>query len=277
MSPASTVLDGVTLGAAAAGGALSGSAAGAAVTRWAEGLTLGSPGRSRCDRCEVPVLMRDMVPVVSWVALGGRCRSCRAPIDRRQPTIELLATAVAVLVVAVHGPTMRGLLLTLGAVALLTASATDVAERIIPDRLTRPLAVLGLGGLSVAAAIDPVGPSVPGAAFAWAVGFPAALGLLTLAADRTDRARPIGGGDIKLLVGVLALAGLIPDGAPMLLLVTALLAGTVATVGLLAGRLHRRSRLPLAPAITGAYLLVVLAPSTVRSALSMTGGTSWAL
>lgn len=275
MSPASAVLDGMTLGAAAAGGALSGSAAGAAITRWPNGLTLGAPARSRCDACGSSIRARDLIPIVSWLALRGRCRSCRAVIDARHLALELLAATLAVLVVSVHGPTVRALLLLLGAVALLVATATDIADRIIPDRLTRPLAIIGVGGLGLAWAAGAVAPGPARVALAWSLGVPAALWVLTLVVDRRGQARPVGGGDIKLLIGVLAIAGLVPSGAPRVLLMTVVIAGSIASVGLLAGRLHRRSRMPLAPAITAAFLLVVLTPASMSDTVAAIGGPTW--
>jgi leader peptidase (prepilin peptidase) / N-methyltransferase len=45
-------------------------------------------GRSRCRHCDTPLKPRDLVPVLSWLALGGRCRFCDAPISLRYPLVE---------------------------------------------------------------------------------------------------------------------------------------------------------------------------------------------
>ncbi len=49
-----------------------------------------SAGGSRCPRCLTPILARDNVPILGWLALGGRCRACDLPISRRYPLIEAL-------------------------------------------------------------------------------------------------------------------------------------------------------------------------------------------
>jgi len=57
---------------------------------------------SHCPRCDHPIAARDNVPVLSWLVLGGRCRSCRQPIPARYPLVELaggLAFALAALLV----------------------------------------------------------------------------------------------------------------------------------------------------------------------------------
>ena len=55
--------------------------------------------RSACDSCGTPLGARDLVPLVSYLALRGRCRHCGAPIGRFHPAIELAAVLVAAVVV----------------------------------------------------------------------------------------------------------------------------------------------------------------------------------
>ena len=50
--------------------------------------------RSKCPICATPILERDNIPVVSWLVLRGKCRSCRAPISARYPLVELLCGAL---------------------------------------------------------------------------------------------------------------------------------------------------------------------------------------
>jgi leader peptidase (prepilin peptidase)/N-methyltransferase len=67
--------------------------------RLPRGESLSNPP-SRCPTCGTRLRWRDNVPVVSWLALGGRCRTCRTRISMRYPLIEA-ATAVVFLVIAV--------------------------------------------------------------------------------------------------------------------------------------------------------------------------------
>lgn len=252
------------------GGAVAGSAAGAALQRWPEGGSLGRPLRSRCSACGRTLAFRDLVPIVSWIALAGRCRTCHARIDGRLPVLEASAALLAAATVSVHGLTVRGVVLAVAIVAVLTAAFIDVERRIIPDRLTRPL---------TAAALVVVPLEIPVSELAvtlrWAVGLPLALYVVNRLADRLRWRRPIGGGDVKLLVPVLALSGIVTDGPAAVLLLTIVAGGTIALVGLAAGRLRRRSRMPLAPAIAVAFLGVVLAPEHAPVLVAAFGGSTW--
>lgn len=257
----------VTTGLALIGGAVAGSAAGAAMHRWPTGTTLLEPRRSSCDACGSLLQPRDLVPVLSWVMLRGRCRACGERIDARLPLLEAASAVVTVTLVQVHGPTITAVVLAVGAVAVLVAAVIDAEHLIVPDRLTRPLALLALLAVPIL-----TGPGRAGGVALWSLGVPAALQLIAIAADRTGRARPVGGGDIKLLVGVLALAGVVASGPPAVLLVAVVLAGSAAVIGLAMGRLTRRSRLPFAPPLAVAFLMVVIAPDRADDIVSILGG-----
>ncbi len=255
----------MTSGIALIGGALAGSAAGsaagAALQRWPDGDDLSSPRRSRCDACSRTLRARELVPVLSWLLQRGRCRSCGARIDARLPVLEAASAAVAAGSVHVHGGA-RGVALAVGAVAVLLATFTDLEHLRIPDRLTVPLAAFGLAGATLLSG----GVGEVRTAVGWALGVPVLLVAVTLACRRGGLPDPIGGGDVKLLVGVLALASLVPGGPAAVLGLAILSAGWFAVFGLALGRITRGHRMPFAPSIAGGYLVVVLLPS-IPSAL----------
>lgn len=66
------------------------------IGRLPAGLSIVSPP-SRCPSCKTPLAWRDNVPVLSWIWLGGKCRTCQVPISPRYPIVELLTGAVFVL------------------------------------------------------------------------------------------------------------------------------------------------------------------------------------
>jgi leader peptidase (prepilin peptidase)/N-methyltransferase len=245
-----------TLMIATAAGAALGSTAGSALMRWTTGGSIRTPSRSRCASCLRTVRPRDLVPVISWFLLGGSCRGCGSAIDRRLPLLEG-ASAVAVMgVVHVHGVDARAGLLAFGVVAVLLATLTDLEERRIPDPLTGSLAVLAVPGMLLLAD----GSAERWTVVAWAIGVPLMIevAVRTLAVGGSRRA--VGGGDVKLIVGLLALS-LVSDLGPARLLMTALLVGGVhAAGGLLFGRLRLGDRVPFAPAIALAFLTVILFP-----------------
>ncbi|MBQ9882427.1 MAG: prepilin peptidase, partial [Synergistes sp.] len=75
-------------------GAALGSFANAAAMRTAAGRKWWGAERSVCDSCGKELSARDLIPVVSFIALGGRCRSCGAKIPLRHLTAEIAAAAV---------------------------------------------------------------------------------------------------------------------------------------------------------------------------------------
>jgi len=106
--------------------------------------SLATPG-SRCPSCETPIKPYDNIPVLSWLILRGRCRSCSEPIDVRYPLVEAATAALFAAVVAVHHDNVPVLVLGLVLVAFLVPlTLIDLDLRILPDRLIAPAAVLGL-------------------------------------------------------------------------------------------------------------------------------------
>jgi leader peptidase (prepilin peptidase)/N-methyltransferase len=98
--------------------------------------------RSCCDACGRHLGVRDLVPVLSWLLLGGRCRSCAAPILRLYPMLEAGFLLIA-LWAAYAQPDLLWPSLLLGW-ALLILIAFDVLAFILPNGLNASLGVLGL-------------------------------------------------------------------------------------------------------------------------------------
>lgn len=176
-------------------GAIVGSFLGAALIRLPKGESVVS-GRSRCDGCGRLLGPAELVPVVSFLVLRGRCRACDAPIDRWQFAAEIggAMVGVATALFARDGA-MLGIGLVLGW-QLLLLGLLDLRHFWLPDRLVLLLAATGLVPAALAAASDPL--MLAGPILGAALGF----GLLWLAARlyRGWRGREgLGAGDPKLL------------------------------------------------------------------------------
>ena len=152
-------------------------------------------GRSRCPHCSHELGPLDLVPVLSWLLLRGRCRYCGARIPARYPAAELLFAAAALACLLRFGATAEAArnLAFLG--CLLFLSLTDLDAMIIPD-----------GCLLFAAGIWAV--FVPLLGMSWrdalrgiAAGllFGGAMLGISLLMDRILKKESLGGGDIKLL------------------------------------------------------------------------------
>jgi leader peptidase (prepilin peptidase)/N-methyltransferase len=124
-------------------GALIGSFLNVVAHRLPRSESLVRPG-SHCPACGAPVRPYDNIPLLSWLLLRGRCRSCRARISARYPLVELLTAMAFAAVVAVNGFD-QDLLLELPLVAALIAlAAIDYDHRLLPNRIVYPLAAWGL-------------------------------------------------------------------------------------------------------------------------------------
>ena len=167
--------------------------------RWPQGRSVLA-GRSRCDRCGTPLRPWDLVPLLSYAALRGRCRSCGAAIDRRHVLVELAAAAVALVALVAHPLPLGAVNLLLGLWLLLVAML-DVEHEWLPDVLTLPMIPAGLAA-AWAGFGPPLAERAIGAVLGWAVLFMLALLYLRL------RGREgMGGGDPKLLAGIGAWVG----------------------------------------------------------------------
>jgi leader peptidase (prepilin peptidase)/N-methyltransferase len=107
--------------------------------------------RSRCPECGTQLRALDNIPLVSWLALRGRCHHCGAPISARYPLVELVTGALYAGVVASQDDAARIVLGLLLVTALVPITLIDLDHRIIPNRITGPAA---LAGLVAVAALD---------------------------------------------------------------------------------------------------------------------------
>ncbi|MBU2331405.1 MAG: A24 family peptidase [Gammaproteobacteria bacterium] len=99
---------------------------------------------SRCPHCDHQIRSWENIPLVSWLALRGKCSSCRAPISGRYPLVELACGLLSGYVAWHFGFTWQAgamLLLTWGLVAM---SMIDIDHQLLPDSLVLPLLWLGL-------------------------------------------------------------------------------------------------------------------------------------
>jgi leader peptidase (prepilin peptidase) / N-methyltransferase len=183
------------------------------IARMPAGLSVVSP-RSRCPSCETPIGALDNIPLLSWIVLRGRCRSCSWPIPIRYPLVEVVTGLIFLLVflrvrhhlplhpdlfflAALHGAVFGSLLLAI--------SVIDLDHMIIPDRLSLPGAIVGILIAFVAG---------PATGVRWreaALGaFGGALFLLVVAESyRLLRRREgMGMGDVKLMATLGAFVGL---------------------------------------------------------------------
>jgi leader peptidase (prepilin peptidase)/N-methyltransferase len=99
---------------------------------------------SHCPHCKHALSALDNIPLLSWIALGGRCRYCKATISWQYPLVELLTALASAAIAWKFGfgwPLALGLIFTW---TLIAAAGIDVRTQLLPDQLTLPLLWLGL-------------------------------------------------------------------------------------------------------------------------------------
>ncbi|HEY7257524.1 MAG TPA: prepilin peptidase [Gaiellales bacterium] len=228
------------------GGMVTGSFVGVVAHRLPRGLSIVGP-RSVCDSCGTQIAAYDNVPIVSWLLLRGRCRSCDARIPALYPLVEL-AVGVAFAATAIvlrHDPAQLALGLVL--VAMLAAiTLTDLERRVIPNVILMAGAV---AGVALVAATDPA--SLPERAIAAAA---AGGGLLLIAVAYP---RGMGMGDVKLA----AVMGLYLGAAVAPAILIAVLVGTCVGLGVMLrpGSAGRKTAVPFGPFLALGGVIALLA------------------
>ena len=211
--------------------------------------------RSRCPCCAAPIRAIHNVPVLSFLALRGRCASCHAPISPRYPLFEL-ATAAACATVAWHfGFGLQAALALVFSWYLITLTGIDLDRQLLPDALTLPLLWIGLLA-SLWQAGDGAPPVTPrdalvgaaaGYAFLWSV-----YQLFRLVTGKEG----MGYGDFKLFAAIGAWLGW--QMLPLVLLLAALVGAGVG-LSLIAFKRHGRGvPIPFGPYLAGAAWIAML-------------------
>jgi len=123
-------------------GACIGSFLNVCIFRLPRGESLLWPG-SRCTSCGRALSWFENIPVLSWVVLERRCRTCHEPVSWQYPTVELLTSLVLVSAYLLYGLTPLGVVRALFACALIVLFVTDLQHQILPNVITLPGIVVG--------------------------------------------------------------------------------------------------------------------------------------
>ncbi len=216
-------------------------------------LTLSKPA-SRCPSCGHQILWYENIPLLSWLALRGKCSACGTRISVRYPLIELGTAALFAACGWHFGPEPTTLLWCGFVATLVAAAAIDWDTTLLPDDLTLPLLWAGL----VVAALgwnlpvkDAIWGAVAGYLSLWSVYW-----LFKLTTGKEG----MGYGDFKLLAALGAWLG-----APMILPIVlgSSVIGAVIGIGMkVTGQLREGVYVPFGPFLAGAGLVVTLAGAT---------------
>lgn len=216
-------------------------------------------GRSECDRCHHQLSFLDMVPVLGWLMVGGKCRYCRKPLPKHYPLIEIATAALFVMSYFAwpYGFEAAGvvrfsmwLVMLVGFMALIVY---DLRWMILPNKIVYPLIILAIIEVFTRAVFLGGGANAVRDAV---LGIVAAGGLFFVI-FQVSKGKWIGGGDVKLgiLIGLLV-GG--PLKALLVIFVASVLGTIVAIPMMITGKLKRNSRLPFGPFLIMGTIVVML-------------------
>ena len=143
---------------------------------------------SHCMRCGYQLSWYDMIPVFSWLCLGGKCRKCKEPISPQYPIVEATNGVLYLLVFAVCGFGLGSIIYCLMASALLVLSVIDWRTYEIPIGINIFILVLGILHIVIDYQnwLD------------YVIGF-FSISIVLLILFYVSGGRAIGGGDVKLM------------------------------------------------------------------------------
>jgi leader peptidase (prepilin peptidase) / N-methyltransferase len=217
--------------------------------------------RSRCPHCGHQIRWYENIPVVSWLALRGKCSQCRQGISIRYPIVELVTAALFALCGARWGLSLQAAAWAAFAGLLVCLFLIDMDTQILPDDLNYSLLWLGL-------LVSALGWSVPLPSAVWG----AALGYLVFWAifqvfKLATGKEGMGYGDFKLLAALGAWLG--AEYLLAIILLSSIVGAVIGIVLLVVGKLaHKDIPMPFGPYLAGAGLVcLVLGPAAVPALL----------
>ena len=206
--------------------------------------------RSHCPHCGHQLSWFENIPVFSWLALRGRCRSCKAPISIQYPLVELLTAVLFSLCVWKFGFGWQGFGALVLTGFLIALAGIDLRTQLLPDSLTLPLMWMGL-----IASLDnlymPAKPALLGAV----IGYASLWSVWWLFKQLTGK-EGMGRGDFKLLAALGAWCGLL--GVLPTILLSSLVGAVIGSIWLgIKGR-DRATPIPFGPYLAIAGWIVFM-------------------
>ncbi len=219
------------------------------IARVPAGKSISDPPSS-CPSCGTRIRWYDNIPVLSWLALRGKCRVCGWSIPARYPLVEISGGILALLVVLSRSGAPVVLTGLAVAWSLLAITMIDLDHKIIPDAISLPGFALLLGtswlpgrGGVVSALLG----ALLGAGMFW---------IVREAYYRTTGREGLGFGDVKLMALLGALLG--PFGVCISVFAASAVGLAAGLVMIMAGRANRRTEIPFGPYLAAGGFLVFL-------------------
>jgi leader peptidase (prepilin peptidase)/N-methyltransferase len=217
--------------------------------------------RSRCPKCGHAIRWYENIPVLSWLALRGKCSECRNPIGVRYPVVELVTAGFFALCAARWGITLQAAAWAAFAALLICLFLIDMDTQLLPDDLNYTLLWLGLIASALGFTV-PLASAVWGAALGYGV-FWLIFQVFKLATGKEG----MGYGDFKLLAALGAWLG--AQYLLAIILISSIVGAVIGIVLLVVGRIANKDiPMPFGPYLAGAGLVcLALSPAAVPALL----------
>jgi leader peptidase (prepilin peptidase) / N-methyltransferase len=208
---------------------------------------------SHCPHCDTEIKPYDNIPVLSWVLLRGRCRTCGAGISARYPLVELTCAVLWVAMVLRFGESWALPAYLVLVSALLALSLIDFDTFLLPNKIVYPLAVALVALFGLAAVLEDAGGDYGRALLGGLAAFGFFLTVHLIAP------RGMGFGDVKLSFSLGVALGWISWGSVFLGLFLGFLLGAVVGIALIATRIKsRRDHVPFGPFLAAGTVIAIL-------------------
>ncbi len=201
---------------------------------------------SHCPKCNTKLRWFENIPILSWLALLGKCRTCKAPISLQYPVVELVMALLSGALYRHFGLSFALFYYFLFAAALLAIIFIDLHYQIIPDRLSLPGIVIGFIG-SFFNPLVSWQQSGLGLLIGGGVLYGVAISYVLLTGKDG-----MGGGDIKLLAMIGAFLGW--QSLLYVVFVSSLTGSIIGGTALLLQKKDRQTRIPFGPFLSLAAL-----------------------
>jgi leader peptidase (prepilin peptidase)/N-methyltransferase len=205
--------------------------------------------RSACPHCGHQITALENIPIVSWLALRGKCSACKAPISARYPVVEAVSGILSGLLVWHFGSGWTGLAALVFTYLLIAMTLIDVDHKELPDDLTYPLLWLGLL-INLDGNFVPLREAVLGAAggylFLWAVArtYELVRGHIGM-----------GDGDFKLLAALGAWFGW--KMLPTIIILSSFVGAAIGLAMIAIGKTKKGQHIPFGPYLAGAGMIAL--------------------
>ncbi|MEW6759516.1 MAG: A24 family peptidase [Pseudomonadota bacterium] len=216
--------------------------------------------RSSCPCCGHQITALENIPVISWLALRGKCRNCKAPISARYPAVELLTGVLAGVLVWTFGSGLAGLATLLFLFLLIAMTFIDIDTQLLPDDLTYPLLWAGLL-VNVNGTFVPLQDAVIGAAAGYLVLW-SVYWLFKLVTGKEG----MGYGDFKLLAALGAWLGWAM--LPTIILLSSVVGAIVGISLIVFAKRGRDKPIPFGPYLAAAGLIALLYGTGISARLA---------